>query len=119
MAEVKWAGWLNYKAADAHVQGRMLRGQLVSVSYFSVNGGAIRNIILESLEEMRLVSELEQARSLKNLTLYLDVTDNADSLFDLLEIAARGLSVSINFVLMSADTKSHRKGSGWSARIPR
>jgi hypothetical protein len=52
---------------------------------------------LDAAENMSLVHEIEQARRLQNLTLGLEVTENLEWLFDMLEIAARNLPLSFEF----------------------
>jgi hypothetical protein len=46
----------------------------IPVQIFEVDGGADRNIKLGSTDDIGITSELEQARTFKNLTLYLPPT---------------------------------------------
>jgi hypothetical protein len=72
---------------------------------FSVKGGTVRTINLDSTDDMSLVSELEQARSHNNISLALLVTQNflemshpsINYVYDLLEFAARGIPFPMQF----------------------
>lgn len=93
MSEIKWKALLNYKSPSLGHKNYTL--YLVPVAYFSVNGKAVRAIALDGADLANVVSELEQSRSLKNLTVDLEVTENLDWLFDILEISGRDLPLSI------------------------
>lgn len=92
-----WTGYLHYKAKHTDIDSE-LSALFVSVSAFSVVGGAKRFIDLTSTDDISLVSELEQARTFRNLTLYLPPATNFEWL-DLTEIAIHKLSVSIKLIL--------------------
>ena len=70
MAETKWKGYLTYKAKHMDIDS-MLKGSFVAVSSFAVRGGAKRKIDLTTADDISLVSEFEQARSYKNISLFL------------------------------------------------
>jgi hypothetical protein len=93
--KIKWDGSMSYEAKGlGNKNYTMYR---IPVPYFSVNGGAFRKVDLAATEDMIVVHEIEQARRLNNLTLDLLVYQNFDWVYDLLEIAARDLPLSIAF----------------------
>lgn len=89
MAETKWEGWFGYKAKHKDIDST-LNASFIPVSYFSVKGGAKRVIDLTATDDLSLVSEFEQARSFKNIALYLPPTSNFEWL-DLTEISIHHL----------------------------
>lgn len=95
MAETKWTGFLSYKAKHADINSE-LKGSFVPVTQFSVKGGAKRKVDLTITDDLSLVSEFEQARSFKNISLYLSRTKGFEW-HHLWEIADHGLPVSIAF----------------------
>jgi hypothetical protein len=95
MADMKWEGHLSYESKDLGNQN--YKSYLIPVEGFSVAGGALRRVELPSAEDMVLIHEIEQARRLRNLTLHLLVAQNFDWVYDLLEIAARDLPLSVVF----------------------
>ncbi len=70
-----WSGFINYKAKHTDIESE-LSGKLVPINYFAVKGGASRLIDLKTADDISLVSELEQARSLRNITIYLPQSNN-------------------------------------------
>lgn len=95
MAETKWSGFFGYKAAHKDIDS-VLKGTFIPVSYFSVKGGASRVIDLTASDDLSLVSELEQARNFKNISLFLQPTQNFEWL-DLTEISIHRLQFSMFF----------------------
>lgn len=91
-----WSGHLHYKAKHTNI-GSILKGVFVDVSLFKVKGGAKRVVDLTSTDDISLVSELEQARTFKNLVLYLPPASDFEWL-DLIEIATHKLPVSMRFI---------------------
>lgn len=95
MAAIEWTGFLTYAAKHSDIDS-VLKSSFVPVSLIKVKGGAKRVVFLSSTDNIDLVSEIEQARSFKNISLYLPPTQNFEWL-DLTEIAVHKLPVSINF----------------------
>lgn len=95
MAAIEWSGFLTYKARHSDIDS-VLKASFVPVSFFMVKGGAKRIIDLTSTDDISLVSEFEQARSFKNVALYLSPTQNFEWL-DLTEVAIHKLPISIAF----------------------
>ena len=95
MADTKWSGFLTYRAKHTDIDSE-LKGSFVPVSQFAVKGGAKRKIDLTSTDDISLVSEFEQARSFKNISLYLPRTKGFEW-HHLWEIADHDLPVSIAF----------------------
>lgn len=93
---MNWTGYLHYKAKHTDIDS-VLSALFVSVLYFHVSGGAQRLIDLTSTDDISLVSEFEQARTFKNLVLYVPPADDFEWL-DLKEISIHGLPVSIKFI---------------------
>jgi len=89
MAETKWTGFFGYKAKHKDIDS-VLKASFIPVSYFAVKGGAKRIIDLTATDDLSLVSEFEQARSFKNISLYLPPTSNFEWL-DLTEISIHRL----------------------------
>lgn len=107
MKKTKWKGYLNYSALDfewgwediLHPKFDEITNGAIPVIYFSVTGGVTRRIEIPNADDMILASEMEQARSYKNLRLYL----NPKSAFagaELMKMAAEQLSVNIQFCLI-------------------
>jgi hypothetical protein len=72
------------------------RKNTVPIYAFQVDGGANRNIRLKSTNDISITSELEQARSFKNIRLYLSPTsDHKDmqAALDLTAAATKKLSL--------------------------
>lgn len=90
MAETKWEGFFGYKAKHKDINSE-LKASFIPVSFFGVKGGAKRIIDLTVSDDLSLVSEFEQARSFKNIALYLPPTSNFEWL-DLTEISIHRLS---------------------------
>ena len=97
MAQAEWGGYLNYKAKHKDIDS-VLKGNFVGVNYFSVKGGAKRIIDLTMPDDLSIVSELEQARSFKNIVFYLAPGSNFEWL-DFTEASIHHLPVSIVFFL--------------------
>jgi hypothetical protein len=95
MAATKWEGYFGYKAKHTDIDS-VLKAEFLPVSYFGVNGGAKRIIDLTSADDLSLVSEFEQARSFKNISLYLPSTKNFEWL-DLTEISIHRLQFVMYF----------------------
>ena len=95
MAETKWEGYFGYKAKHRDIDS-VLRGNFIPVSYFAVKGGAKRVIDLTATDDLGLVSEFEQARSFKNIALYIPPTSNFEWL-DLTEISIHHLQFMMVF----------------------
>jgi hypothetical protein len=95
MADTKWTGFLSYKAKHTDIDSE-LKGSFVPVAQFAVKGGAKRKINFNLTDDISLVSEFEQARSFKNISLYLPRTKGFEW-HNLWEIAEHGLPVSIAF----------------------
>jgi hypothetical protein len=95
MKKTKWKGFLSYKAKHSDIDS-VLKGSFVEVSYFSVKGGAKRIIDLTATDDLSLVSEFEQARSFKNISLYLPPTRDFEW-HHLYEISHHGLPLSMAF----------------------
>ena len=95
MADTKWEGYFGYKAKHKDIDS-VLNASFIPVSYFSVKGGAKRIIDLSATDDLSLVSEFEQARSFKNISLFLPPTKNFEWL-DLTEISIHHLPVIIYF----------------------
>lgn len=93
---MNWTGYLHYKAKHSDIDS-ILKGLFVDVSLFKVKGGAKRVVDLTSTDDISLVSELEQARTFKNLVLYLSPAKDFEWL-DLIEIATHKLPVSMKFI---------------------
>jgi len=95
MADTKWTGFLSYKAKHTDIDSE-LKGSFVPVKLFSVKGGAKRVVDFTSADDISLVSEFEQARSFKNISLFLPRTRGFEW-HHLWEIAEHGLPVSMTF----------------------
>ena len=95
MADTNWSGFLTYRAKHTDIDSE-LKGSFVPVTQFAVKGGAKRKIDLTSADDISLVSEFEQARSFKNISLFLARTRGFEW-HNLWEIAEHGLPVSIAF----------------------
>ncbi len=95
MANTKWKGTLTYRAKHTDIDS-VIGAQFVPVTQFSVKGGAKRWIDLNITDDISLVSEFEQARSFKNIALYLPRTKGFEW-HQLWEIADHGLPVTIAF----------------------
>jgi hypothetical protein len=91
----KWSGFFGYKAKHKDIDS-VLKGSFIPVKAFSVKGGAKRLIDLASTDDLSLVSEFEQARNFKNISLYLPPAKNFEWL-DLTEISIHHLPVSMFF----------------------
>jgi len=105
MSNAKWTGVFAYSANDLIISGVMPKIQIVNlgaapvpISYFSVTGGAERKIKLSEASDLSIASELEQARSYKNIRLYLS-PKSVFSTGELLEIALKGLTVGMTIVV--------------------
>ena len=95
MPETNWSGYFIYKAEHKDI-GSVLKGSFIPVSIFSVKGGTKRVVNLNGTDDLSLVSELEQARSFKNISLFLPPTTNFEWL-DLNEISIHRLQFSMSF----------------------
>jgi hypothetical protein len=62
------------------------RGDNIPVHSFMVDGGANRIITLASTDDISIMSELEQARSFKNVTLFLSPNKNGSDMRVALEL---------------------------------
>lgn len=62
------------------------RGDNIPVHSFMVDGGANRIITLASTDDIGVISELEQARSFKNITLFLSPNKNGSDMRVALEL---------------------------------
>ena len=91
---MKYKGYFNF---EVNVEGKKTISNLnLPVSMFQVEGGASRIINVRSTDDISLISELEQARTFKNIVLYLSSTgDHRDmkAAMDLVEIGDRGFVV--------------------------
>lgn len=100
----EWNAHFSYAApALGHKNYTLYR---IPVSHFSVRGGTKRLMFLTSEEDLSMVSEFYQAIKLKNLNLVLTVGLNFEWVYDLLEIAARGLPLSFEFFVDGKQGKS-------------
>lgn len=99
-----WTGYLHYKAKHTDIDST-LKGLFVPVWFFKVKGGAKRVVDLTSTDDISLVSEFEQARTFKNLVLYLPPPKDFEWL-DLIEIATHKLPVSIKFIAFGQKGKT-------------
>lgn len=98
MNNSRWSGFLSYKAKHTDIESE-LAGSFVPINYFAVKGGANRLIDLTSADDISLVSELEQARKLRNITIYLPPSKNFEWMhFN--EIAFHNLP--LNFALFTS-----------------
>ena len=101
MKDFIWFGFLFYSAAKyglANDPGLSIMKGSFKVESFAVKGGAKRLIELASTNEKSLISEFEQARSFKNLKIYLPVSE-VFSLQDLNYIAENNTIVSISLMV--------------------
>lgn len=94
MNSIQYAAGLSYKAVKLN-EISMMEGTF-EVTSFAVKGGAKRLIELSSTDEVSLISEFEQARSFKNLIVFLSAGD-IFSVNDLRHLVKNNQSVSINF----------------------
>ena len=94
MGQVKWNASFQYNA--------LFR---IPVEEFSVKGGTVRTIRLEEANDIGLLSELEQAKTFKNITVALLLTEHfhrhithptTNWLYDILEISARDQPISFD-----------------------
>lgn len=104
MANIKWSGYFIYKAEHKDI-GSVLKGSFIPVSYFSVKGGAMRNIDLNGTDDISLVSEFEQARTFKNISLHLPPTKSFEWL-DLTEIFVHRLRFTVVFFVQGKIDKT-------------
>jgi hypothetical protein len=95
MAETKWSAYLSYKAKHTDIESE-LKGSFVPVAQFGVRGGTKRKVDLTSTDDISLVSEFEQARGFKNISLFLPRTRGFEW-HHFWEIANHGLPVTIAF----------------------
>ena len=95
MGNTTWSGFLSYKAKHTDIDS-VLKGSFVPVASFAVKGGAKRIIHLTAADDISLVSEFEQARSFKNITVFLPPTKDFEW-HNLYEIAYHNLSFSMTF----------------------
>lgn len=80
---------MKYKASLTYlVGGGDERRNKVPVYAFQVDGGANRNIRLKSTDDISITSELEQARSYKNIRLFLSPTNDHRDMQAALDLTA-------------------------------
>jgi len=106
MAETKWAAFLSYKAKHTDIDSE-LKGAFVPVSQFSVKGGAKRMIDLTVTDDISLVSEFEQARNFRNISLFVARTKGFEW-HHFWEIADHGLPLTIAFFASGRSGKTVR-----------
>lgn len=104
MAKTKWEGYLAYKAKHADIDS-VLKAAMIPINVFSVEGGANRLIDLSSADDLALLSEFEQARGFKNISLYLPTGKNFE-LLDLREICFHRLPLALSFYVQGVQSKT-------------
>src|SRR5215217_2674329 len=95
MGNTQWSGYLSYKATHIDIDS-VLKSTMVPVKQFSVKGGTMRNVNLTGADDISVALEIEQAKSFKNISLYLPRTRGFEW-HNLWEIAEHDLPVSISF----------------------
>jgi hypothetical protein len=112
MSNIKWEAEFSYKAGigeDAPYGGKTHSIHRIPVLEFAVKGGTIQTINFANTNNSSIMLEMEQARTFKNLSVALMLTDafrrtQIDNpgmywVYDLLELAARNLSFSIELLV--------------------
>jgi hypothetical protein len=96
---MKYGAKLSY-FVEAGEEMRFVRLE-VPVYAFEVDGGANRNIILSSTDDISISSELEQARSFKHLRMWIAPGENFDmrAHAELSEIAAKDMALNVLFAV--------------------
>lgn len=95
MSNTKWIGTLTYRAKHTDIDS-VLSSSFVPVTQFAVKGGAKRQVDLNLADDISVVSEFEQARMYKNISLYLPRTKGFEW-HHLWEIAHHRLPLTIAF----------------------
>src|SRR5687767_1865118 len=84
---------MKYKARFHYIVGEDEdeRKNTVPLYAFQVDGGTNRNIRLKSTDDISITSELEQARSFKNVRLYLSPTNDHKDMQAALDLTAAAI----------------------------
>lgn len=122
MADVTWTGTLRYES-QALTHG-LYSPVHIPILRFSAKGTDVGSVDLTLPRKDGsgvIHSELVTAKNLKSVTVFAEITDNWNGIFDLLEIAARNLPVSMDFTVTGHMGTSIVSGSrlvSTDARIP-
>jgi hypothetical protein len=122
MADVIWTGTLRYESQGlTHGLYQPVHIPILRFSAKGVDAGSVDLTIPRPVGSGLVWSELSTARNLKNITVFAELTDNWNGVFDLLEIAARNLPVSMEFSAkghMGTSLASEARLVSTDARIP-
>lgn len=115
-----YSAWFNYKFSNS---AGVKKDLTVPIVRLKVDGGADRIIDIQSTSDISLTSELEQARSFKNLILGMPPSNNGDDMraaLDLTEAATGKTSLFVSFYLYKFTNGKSTEGfrlMSWEATI--
>lgn len=122
MADVIWTGTLRYESQGlTHGLYTPVHIPILRFSAKGTDAGSVDLTRPYPVGSGLIHAEFATAKGLKNITVFAEVTDNWNGLFDLLEIAARNLPVSMEFAAkgqMGSSLVSESRLVSTDARIP-